>query len=427
MSEASGGGEQDAPSVKKKKIASNNNLNWIDEIEIDSNESMDSGDRGVRSILSNTLKDNAIHSMDINIKNNEDSDKKIETLFYKNNNLGPFIVIVEATENSGNYIGRFNHLKIAKEVFDLQLKDIVKIKPKGINKIGVQFKNKEAANNFVNNEYIKEKGYKIYIPFNQVTCKGIVRRIDKIFSEKDLEGMIGSPYRISNIKRMNRREKEGDNIQYKPTNTILITFEGVILPRHIDLCYMNYEVITYIPPVTWCFNCLIYGHVKKQCKGKKKCFSCSEIHNSDEEYNECSEMKCIHCKEKNHKSNDKNCIEFKRQKSIREKMTYSNLSFFEASLLFPKQQYENIIINSNFPELEVDNTQTDSNSIQINERQKIIHNENIAENKKTYNKILKQSDFGKKERILIRDTILISIEKICFTHSGKHHRLQEEV
>lgn len=71
---------------------------------------------------------------------------------------------------------------------------------------------------------------------------------------------------------MNRKVlmgETGDKIEYLPTSTIMITFEGVVLPRYISISYLSFPVTPYLPPVTQCYKCLIFGHTSTQCKGKK--------------------------------------------------------------------------------------------------------------------------------------------------------------
>lgn len=69
----------------------------------------------------------------------------------------------------------------------------------------------------------------------------------------------------------------------------------------------------------------------------KKCFQCTDNHESEEEYNECKIVRCLHCQSIEHKSNSKDCEEYKRQKNIKEKMVFDNISFYEAAALFPKK------------------------------------------------------------------------------------------
>nr|XP_023012412.1 uncharacterized protein LOC111502542 [Leptinotarsa decemlineata] len=141
---------------------------------------------------------------------------------------GPFTVIVETNKESRASLGRYPHLKIAKEVCDLKLENVSKFKIKGRHNIGVEFE--LIANSLVLNEKLKTLGYKLYIPNSNVTCKAIVKNITTYYSEEELKMMIKSPYKIKSVKRMNRRIVTDGKIQYVPASTILITFEGTIIP-----------------------------------------------------------------------------------------------------------------------------------------------------------------------------------------------------
>ncbi|KAH1021887.1 hypothetical protein HUJ04_011371 [Dendroctonus ponderosae] len=78
---------------------------------------------------------------------------------YSTTDKGPFIVCIESTEKSGNNIGRFNDLKIAKDIFNLKLDNIKYIKNKGLNRLSIEFTDHKSANEFIDNSFLKGKGY----------------------------------------------------------------------------------------------------------------------------------------------------------------------------------------------------------------------------------------------------------------------------
>lgn len=83
-------------------------------------------------------------------------------------------------------------------------------------------------------------------------------------------------------------------IKKKETETILIEFEGKVLPKEVYFGFIRYRVREYIPKPTRCFNCQKFGHVAKVCKEKKRCARCSGEH----DYGECGEgvrPKCCNC------------------------------------------------------------------------------------------------------------------------------------
>lgn len=325
------------------------------------------------------------HQKIIPKETHKNEDRK--TAYYREVDIGPYMVIVESIENSGLNVGKRSHLKIAKDLFDLNLKDIKKIKTKGRNKLGIEFSSYLAANNFVNNDIIKNKGYKIYIPYNQVTCKGIVRRVDNEITVDEIRKMIKCSFNVLDIKRMNRKVIVDGTSRYEPTGTILVTFEGVILPRHIELCYLSMPVSPYVPPVTQCFACLLYGHVSVQCRGRRKCFNCSEHHTDDDAYKECSIIKCLYCKNSCHKTTNKTCPEYKRQQQIKRIMAFDNMSYFDASQLC-KKTYSNDgefqAHPQDFPDM-INNNVNEDNRVMVSQRRTVSNEQNnLIKSKRTF-------------------------------------------
>lgn len=258
----------------------------------------------------------------------------IKNLYKKNDKNATFKVIIESNV-VGKNIGKISKLKIAKEIFDLKLNDIIKINVKGKNRLEVEFSNYSAANNFVLNDELKNKGYNIYIPYNQVTCKGVIRQVDIEFNIDIIKNMMNSTIKILDIRRLNRKIIVDDKKEYVPTGTLLITFEGIILPRHVSLYSLNFPVSIYIPPVTQCFACLLFGHTSNQCRGKQKCRNCGELKGEEESHEQCH-IKCFFCNSTEHKSTSKTCPEYTRQVAIRRVMAFDNLSFYDANILCKK-------------------------------------------------------------------------------------------
>lgn len=253
-------------------------------------------------------------------------------IFYSCIDKGPYIVYMESTEKVGFNLGRANNIKIARDIFNLKLTDIKKINNKGLNRISIEFISYNAANLFVNNPTLLNKGYKIFIPFNFVTSKGIARRVDFDITEKELLECcnVDGNIEILSVKRLNRKVINDKVVSYEPTGTVLFTFKGVRLPRAVHFYNLSHNISVYVPPVTQCFRCLRYGHTRTNCKGKERCFNCGEPkHLEDNEEFTCS-MSCYFCKEV-HKSTSKICPEYNRQKNIKELMAFENLTFFEAS------------------------------------------------------------------------------------------------
>ncbi|KAL1488728.1 hypothetical protein ABEB36_014527 [Hypothenemus hampei] len=133
-------------------------------------------------------------------------------VLYSSDDFGPYVVYIEASEN-------------------LKKIDIRLVKNKGSNRLAVEFTNFVSANNFLNNKRLVDKGYNLFIPYNFVTCKGVVRRVDLEFSEEVLMSNCRSNATILNIKRISRKNISNDSVDFIPTGTIIVTFRVVFIAR----------------------------------------------------------------------------------------------------------------------------------------------------------------------------------------------------
>ncbi|KAG5867789.1 hypothetical protein JTB14_002761 [Gonioctena quinquepunctata] len=132
---------------------------------------------------------------------------------YQYTDSGPFEIYIQCNNKN---IGNYHILGIAKTVLDMKLTDVKKINKKGKNRISVEFKTFQAANELAKNEELKKKGYDVFIPINKVTCKGIVKPLDKEFSDEILKeySEIKTPIncRVLNVRRFTVRNKKQKNL-----------------------------------------------------------------------------------------------------------------------------------------------------------------------------------------------------------------------
>lgn len=134
------------------------------------------------------------------------------------------------------------------------------------------------------NQVLLQKCYKIFIPHNFVTTKGIARRFDLDLTQEELREhcLVSGNVKILIIKRMNRKVINDDGVSSVPSGTVRFTF--------------------YIQ----CFRCLRYGHTRNNCKGKEKCFNCSaDKHDKDTLNFNCQTYFC----KAQHKTTDKNALD----------------------------------------------------------------------------------------------------------------------
>lgn len=383
--------------------------------------------RVTRNLIDGANNDNLSDSFSQKHIDKSVSQTEIEkpAILYSSSDKGPFFVYLESTEKVGYNIGKANNIKIARDIFNLKLADVKKITHKGLNRISIEFISYISANNFVNNKTLINKGYKIFIPFNFVTSKGLARQVDTDISEQELLKCcsVNGGIEILNVKRLNRKVLKDKEITYEPTGTVLFTFRGVNLPRAVHFYNLLYNISVYISPVTQCFKCLRYGHTRLNCKGKERCFNCGEFKHVDEgKETKCATI-CLFCKD-SHKSTSKICPEHIRQKNIKELMAYENLSFFEASEICKKTYIskDDFVINKDdFPELKnkskVSYSQRTSDLIiEPNNRRTSTFKSNPV--KRTFQQVL--SNNTNKKRMIHKTYDKKAHEDILFNPNGRH-------
>lgn len=157
------------------------------------------------------------------------------------------------------------------------------------------------------------------------------------------------------------------------------------------------------------FDVWAYG---KTMQREKKCGKCSSMHEQEDEYVHCNKILCFHCKSITHKTSDKDCPEYKRQKNIKEKMGFDNLSFYDAAIFYPKPDYnkvnrDGVIVfrGQDFPNIGNKDSQKESHKnggdkITVQERAQ-VHFNNIIKTKRTFANVCRGENSSKK--IIVQD------------------------
>lgn len=247
---------------------------------------------------------------------------------------------------------------------------------------------------------MQSKGYNVYIPYSQVTCKGIIRNIDLELKKETLKSIIKTHINILYIKRLNRKILKGNEnkeVEYAPTETILITFEGVVLPRFISIYSLEFPVTIYIPPTTQCLSCLMFGHISKQCRGKPKCKKCGWIWDQTKEDSNNHEClgKCYFCNSDSHDATSKNCPEYTRQTQIKKIMVFENISYYDANKLC-KKTYSGSGSSEfrseprDFPQLGNKEQKQNNNNFNISQRREATIETNIR-SKRSYGEVVSEA------------------------------------
>ncbi|XP_059060956.1 uncharacterized protein LOC131853894 [Achroia grisella] len=213
------------------------------------------------------------------------------------------------------------------------------IKALGRNKISVEFKTYSDANNFVDNPILSNNKYSAMIPKFQISRMGVIRNIPTDWSLEELVFNLISPDyagQIIRARRLNTKSRKPDNtVSWIPSTTVVITFEGQVLPEKVYCFNTSLPVFPYNLPTIQCRNCCRFGHIRTQCRSQPRCYQCGSQHSGDNCDQKDESPFCILCDSTNHQATNSTCPEHVRQKNIKIIMVEENISHMEASARFP--------------------------------------------------------------------------------------------
>lgn len=303
------------------------------------------------------------------IVNKETASASIQTMYlhpslvvgikeYTSLDKGPFVVHVSRTEPEPAAGTAIRPIQFGQFLFKNKISNICTdgVKKVGRNKISVEFSSAVAANKFLDNPLLEKHAYQVTIPSYNITKMGIVRQVPVELAMEEFVESLSLPSSCGNVlkaRRLNRKTVVEGKVTWVPTQTVVITFQGQVLPQRIYLFHTSLPVETYQFPTIQCQNCCRFGHVKMQCRSKPRCFRCAQPHAGDSCEVIESKATCLHCSGQHFASN-KGCPEQGRQKTIKLLMSQDNISYEDASHRFPKptRPYAEVIqdSNSNLPQ-----------------------------------------------------------------------------
>nr|CAH7725056.1 unnamed protein product [Callosobruchus chinensis] len=206
----------------------------------------------------------------------------------------------------------------------------------------------------------KIKDFERTVVFDERSGKPLSRKAYMMELHKEL-CIPQQTYRLQNTPNMSRSLKR--NIaevlkQVEPTES----FEAQELPKYVSINHVIFEVSNYIQKVILCHNCMRYGHLGKQCKGKPRCAKCHGEHPSSTCQSIDNDPECLHCKGNHYNYEMGKCNEFQRQKNIKKHMANTNSSYKDAEKAITKLTYAHITKTNSYSTTQP-NTQLLSNGI----------------------------------------------------------------
>lgn len=261
---------------------------------------------------------------------------------YTDSDKGPFIVHVSHTENELSSGISIRPIKFGQFLVKNNIKNIKNdgVKKIGRNRISVEFKSGTDANNFLENRILSVHKYTAVIPNYNISRMGVVRGIPLDTSMQELVEVTKIPNgcgAILKARRFNRKLSVDGKATWAPTQSVVLTFQGQVLPERVFIYHNSISIEPYQLPTIQCFNCCRFGHTKSQCRSKPRCFRCAQSHSGDNCHVNEKDATCIYCSA-NHFANDKSCPEQIRQQNIKSCMSQDNISYQEAAARFKQSK-----------------------------------------------------------------------------------------
>ncbi|CAH2090165.1 unnamed protein product [Euphydryas editha] len=179
--------------------------------------------------------------------------------------------------------------------------------------------------------------YKASVPTYNITRIGLIKGIPVDWSMEELVESLELPSgcgAVMKARRLNRKNIQEGSVSWIPTQSVVLTFRGQILPNRVFSFHTSLPVETYKFPTIQCLNCCRFGHIKSQCRFKPRCYKCSQEHSGDSCDVTKENVTCLHCSGR-HFTTQKDCPEYLRQIKINTDMSQDNISYMEASSGYP--------------------------------------------------------------------------------------------
>jgi hypothetical protein len=297
------------------------------------------GDVSINKVQHDTLQSSSTTTLQITSSPASQPSNHVHRKIYNESDCSPYIVHVQKQQLAPNDGTSVHPVSFGNFLKKQSYKNIINgsVKKVGRNRLTISFNNFTNANEFINDTKLADFHYNAFIPSFNVIRMGIVKGVPNEWTEEEIQENINVPVGCGNvlkIRRLNYKVMVDGSPVWKPSQTIVITFDGQILPKRIFMCYNALPVDLYVYPTVQCFNCCRYGHTQTQCRSKPRCYKCGQNHPGSTCTVEEDCVTCCLCSGM-HFAISKYCPEFERQKCIKLSMAQNCVSYAEASKMHP--------------------------------------------------------------------------------------------
>ena len=180
------------------------------------------------------------------------------------------------------------------------------------------------------------------------------------------------PQGVTGCKRF-KIKKDGKTVE---TNTLLLTFNRVNVPKSLRIFYRVVPVDVYVPNPLSCYNCQRFGHHENNCSEDpgsvcENCGADGHAHHTSQCKNP---TKCINCG-KDHLPKSNTCEVWLKEKAIMKIKVTNNISYLEAKKLHenkPETTFSKIVQSIVRPEMKDASTQYKTKDYKIITSTKVI-------------------------------------------------------
>ena len=179
------------------------------------------------------------------------------------------------------------------------------------------------------------------------------------------------PQGVNGCKRF--KIKKGQSVE---TNTLLLTFDRVNVPKSLKIFYRVVPVDVYIPNPLRFFNYQRFGHHENNCSEDlgsvcENCGADGHAHHTSQCKNP---TKCINCG-KDHSPKSNICEVWLKEKAIMKLKVTNNISYLEAKKLYenkPETTFSKIVQSIARPEMKDASTQYKVKDCKITTSTKVV-------------------------------------------------------